>query len=58
VTYLDGISANGLERLVTVALRRRKTTSNRSQRREYGQLPHRWIYPGAFISHLMWHLSV
>jgi hypothetical protein len=29
-------------------LRRRKTTTKRSQPREYGQLLHRWVYPGCF----------
>jgi hypothetical protein len=41
-----------------VGLRRGKTKTDRSQRRECGQLRHRWVYPGAFISHLMWHLAV
>jgi MFS transporter, ACS family, tartrate transporter len=31
-----------------VALRRRKTTTKRSQRREFGQFPHRCVYPGCF----------
>jgi hypothetical protein len=29
-------------------LRRRKTTTKRGQPREYGQLLHRWVYPGCF----------
>jgi hypothetical protein len=41
-----------------VALPGRKTTTKRSQRRERGQFRYRWVYPGAFISHLMWQLSV
>jgi hypothetical protein len=31
-----------------VALRRGKTTTKRSQRRECGQFPHRRVYPGGF----------
>ena len=45
-----------LFRCPEVALRRGKTTTKHSQPRDCGQLRYRWVYPGAFISHLMWHL--